>query len=126
MFKFSTWHDLFKNCFKDFIYLNNRRRLSRSCNISFYNSFFSVVFLYAIGVGVLNLFSIISGLIIYAKYSDCDPFATGQVSRNDQLLPYYVMDVAGNVPGLPGLFIAGVVSAGLRYSTISPLKSFGA
>lgn len=86
--------------------------------------FSSVVFLYAIGVGVLNLFSTVSGLIIFAKYSDCDPFTTGQVSRNDQLLPYYVMDVAGNVPGLPGLFIAGVVSAGLRYFSVSPSKGF--
>lgn len=51
---------------------------------------------------------------MFAKYSSCDPFSTGEVKRNDQLLPYYVMDVAGNVPGLPGLFIAGVVSAALR------------
>lgn len=86
-------------------------------------TFFSVVFLYGIGVGVLNLLSVISGLIMYAKYSDCDPFTTGEVSRNDQLLPYYVMDVAGNVPGLPGLFIAGVVSAALRYSGSSPSRN---
>lgn len=32
-------------------------------------------------------------------------------------MPYYVLDVAGNVPGLPGLFLAGLVSAGL--STMS-------
>lgn len=51
---------------------------------------------------------------MYAKYADCDPFKTGAVKRNDQLLPYYVMDVAGSIPGLPGLFIAGVVSAALR------------
>lgn len=32
-------------------------------------------------------------------------------------MPYYVLDVAANVPGLPGLFLAGLVSAGL--STMS-------
>lgn len=39
------------------------------------------------------------------------------VARNDKILPYYVLDVAANVPGLPGLFLAGLVSAGL--STMS-------
>lgn len=58
---------------------------------------------------------------MYAKYSDCDPFTTGEVNRNDELLPYYVTDVAGNVPGLPGLFIAGVVSAGLRYAYLTKM-----
>lgn len=59
---------------------------------------------------------------MYAKYSDCDPFTTGAVSRNDELLPHYVIDVAGNVPGLSGLFIAGVVSAGLRYACLYSRK----
>lgn len=63
---------------------------------------------------MLQTFSVLMGLIIYAKYADCDPFKTGEVKRTDQLLPYYVMDVAAYVPGLPGLFIAGVVSAALR------------
>lgn len=58
--------------------------------------------------------SVFAGLLMYAKYADCDPFTTGQVSKSDQLLPYYVMDVAVKIPGLSGLFIAGVVSAALR------------
>lgn len=32
-------------------------------------------------------------------------------------MPYYVLDVAADIPGLPGLFLAGLVSAGL--STMS-------
>lgn len=39
------------------------------------------------------------------------------VPRSDKILPYYVLDVAANVPGLPGLFLAGLVSASL--STMS-------
>lgn len=76
------------------------------------------MWLYAFGIALLKSFSVLTGLIMYAKYADCDPFKTGEVKRNDQLLPYYVMDVAGKIPGLPGLFIAGVVSAALRYFKI--------
>jgi len=39
------------------------------------------------------------------------------VANNDKILPYYVLDVAADVPGLPGLFLAGLVSAAL--STMS-------
>lgn len=39
------------------------------------------------------------------------------VARSDKILPYYVLDAAANVPGLPGLFLAGLVSASL--STMS-------
>lgn len=35
----------------------------------------------------------------------------------DQLMPYYVVDVMKSVPGLAGLFVAGIFSASL--STIS-------
>lgn len=69
------------------------------------------------GMSLVKTASVITGLIIYARYSDCDPFASHRITRKDQLLPYYVLDVAGSVPGLSGLFIAGVFSAGL--STLS-------
>lgn len=59
--------------------------------------------------------SVITGLIIFAKYGNCDPFLSGQIFRNDQLMPHFVMDVAGKLPGLPGLFIAGVFNGTLRY-----------
>ncbi|XP_057342127.1 sodium-coupled monocarboxylate transporter 1-like [Microplitis mediator] len=54
-----------------------------------------------------------SGLVIYAWYHECDPLTTKLVSAKDQLLPLLVMDVLGQFPGLPGLFVAGVFSAAL-------------
>nr|CAD7438391.1 unnamed protein product [Timema bartmani] len=57
------------------------------------------------------------GLIIFATYHDCDPLTTKKIKKIDQILPYYVMDTVANVPGLPGLFIAGIFSASL--STLS-------
>ena len=35
------------------------------------------------------------------------------VTRRDQLLPLFVMEILGGTPGLPGLFISGVFSAAL-------------
>lgn len=44
-------------------------------------------------------------------------FRSGRISGLDQLLPLFVMDSMGQIPGLPGLFAAGLFSASL--STVS-------
>ncbi|GLH15467.1 Putative sodium-dependent multivitamin transporter [Gryllus bimaculatus] len=72
------------------------------------------IILFAGGICLMKFLSSYSGLIIYANYYNCDPLKTQAISRPDQLLPFFVMDTTGNIPGLPGLFIAGVFSAALR------------
>ncbi|XP_053695096.1 sodium-coupled monocarboxylate transporter 1 [Sabethes cyaneus] len=66
-------------------------------------------------VGVCLLMSLCSycGLLIYATYQKCDPLTTKLAKAKDQLLPLFVMDILGELPGLPGLFVAGVFSAAL-------------
>jgi sodium-coupled monocarboxylate transporter 8/12 len=56
-------------------------------------------------------------MLIISKYAYCDPVYDGVVEKYDQMFPYYVMDVARSIPGLPGLFIVGAMSAAL--STMS-------
>lgn len=73
----------------------------------------------AVGLIIVKLICVFTGLIMFAKYHDCDPFLTKSISRTDQTLPYYVMDVAGHLPGLPGLFLAGLVSAALATMSAS-------
>ncbi|XP_011639285.1 sodium-coupled monocarboxylate transporter 1-like isoform X2 [Pogonomyrmex barbatus] len=73
----------------------------------------------AIGMIIVKLITVFTGLIMFAKYHDCDPLLTKSISRTDQTLPYYVMDVAGHLPGLPGLFLAGLVSAALATMSAS-------
>ncbi|XP_015514250.1 putative sodium-dependent multivitamin transporter isoform X1 [Neodiprion lecontei] len=58
-----------------------------------------------------------SGLAIYSRYYNCDPIKQGRIKNIDMLMPLYVMDTMSHVPGLPGLFVAGIFSAGL--STVS-------
>ncbi|KAH0953399.1 hypothetical protein HN011_005869 [Eciton burchellii] len=65
----------------------------------------------------LSITTCFSGLAIYSKYHNCDPILQKRITSPDMLMPLYVMDSMSNMPGLPGLFIAGIFSAGL--STIS-------
>lgn len=66
-------------------------------------------------VGILLFVSICcyAGLLIYAKYWDCDPLTSGMVKQDDQLFPIYVMETVGEWKGVAGLFIAGVFGAAL-------------
>ncbi|XP_063925469.1 sodium-coupled monocarboxylate transporter 2-like [Zophobas morio] len=72
---------------------------------------------FMLGVAVVCSFSIFTGLIMFARYANCDPLSIGAVKKHDQLLPFYIMDVASHIPGLSGLFIAGIFCAAL--STLS-------
>merc|ERR1719318_1481590 len=65
------------------------------------------------------------GMVLYAVYAECDPITTKQVRTKDQVLPLLVLHVAGDIPGLPGLFMAGVFSGSLS-SVSSGLNSLAA
>lgn len=69
------------------------------------------------GLSFLMLICALAGLVMYARYHDCDPLLTKKVTETDQLLPLFVMDVLGNMPGVPGLFVSGIFSGAL--STVS-------
>ena len=71
------------------------------------------------GIAITVILSIVAyaGLIIYARYVDCDPIKSGLVNTKDQLLPLFVMDLLRNQKGFPGFFVAGVFSGAL--STVS-------
>ncbi|XP_059469784.1 putative sodium-dependent multivitamin transporter [Neocloeon triangulifer] len=65
----------------------------------------------------LSLSTSFSGLAIYSRYYDCDPYEEKRIASKDQLLPLFVVDTLSNLPGLPGLFVAGIFSGSL--STVS-------
>ncbi|XP_066991696.2 sodium-coupled monocarboxylate transporter 2 [Anabrus simplex] len=95
----------------------NQAMCQRLLSVPTMNAARWTMFLYTVGMIICKLLSILTGMLIYAHFHDCDPALTGIISRQDQLLPYYVMKIAAYIPGLPGLFVAGVFSAAL--STMS-------
>ena len=65
------------------------------------------------------------GMVLYTVYAECDPITAKQVKTKDQVLPLLVLHVAGDIPGLPGLFMAGVFSGSLS-SVSTGLNSLAA
>nr|CAD7266889.1 unnamed protein product [Timema shepardi] len=70
-----------------------------------------------VGWTVIVMLTVYAGLLIFAQYYDCDPLRNNMIAKPDQLFPLYVIQVLGDYKGFPGLFIAGIFSAGL--STVS-------
>lgn len=68
---------------------------------------------------VIWILAMVQGVTIYAYFTDkgCDPLASGQVQNLNQILPFTVMELFHNLPGLPGLFISALAAASL--STLS-------
>lgn len=70
-----------------------------------------------VGLWVTVSLAMFSGLTMYSVYKYCDPYTNDDVDSRDQLLPYLVMDILGDYPGIPGLFVAAAYSGTL--STVS-------
>lgn len=68
---------------------------------------------------VFVIFCFWDGVVIYSIFHDCDPLQQPGVnlSSADQMMPYAILKIFSETPGLPGLCIAGVFSASL--STVS-------
>ncbi|KAL5284019.1 hypothetical protein ACFFRR_006347 [Megaselia abdita] len=58
-----------------------------------------------------------SGVCIYWYYSKCDPLLTGEITSRDQIMPLFFVETMGHIPGVCGLFVAGIFSGCL--STVS-------
>lgn len=69
--------------------------------------------------GLINLLCSYMGLVIYSTYQSCDPYLAGEIPRRDSLIVHYVANRFEQLPGLRGIFVAGIFSA-----TLSSLSSF--
>lgn len=39
------------------------------------------------------------GVVMFAEYHECDLLSSGQVEKSEQILPFYVIELLGNLPG---------------------------
>ncbi|XP_068918283.1 sodium-coupled monocarboxylate transporter 1-like [Tenebrio molitor] len=79
---------------------------------TFRDCVWSVIY-FAISLALVTTFCVYIGLLMYAKYVNCDPVLDHKITKPDQMVPYYIMDVAKNIPGASGLFIATIYCASL-------------
>jgi len=99
------------------IYAATQANIQRFVSMPNMKTVRNALLLNLLGLHIIVGLSYASGLVIYAKYHGCDPLTSKDVSSADQMLPYFVMDVLGDIPGMPGLFVAGLTCASL--STVS-------
>ncbi|XP_063914114.1 sodium-coupled monocarboxylate transporter 2-like isoform X2 [Zophobas morio] len=71
------------------------------------------VALFTFGVVFFISMCCFAGLLVYTYYHDCDPLTSERIATSDQILPLFVVESAGHLSGMPGLFVAGVFGAGL-------------
>ncbi|KYB24974.1 hypothetical protein TcasGA2_TC031445 [Tribolium castaneum] len=77
----------------------------------------NAVKIFALVMNVVVILCILLGFLIYAHYSNCDPLLSGKIKKHEQLVPYYIMEIAGNLPGVFSLTLVAFFCASL--STIS-------
>ncbi|KAH3861726.1 sodium-dependent multivitamin transporter-like [Dreissena polymorpha] len=99
------------------IYGVNQAQVQRACSCSSLKEAQIAMWINFPGLCLILYLGCFIGIAMYNLYRTCDPIKFGLVAASDQLLPLFVMDVLGNVHGVPGLFVASLFSGAL--STIS-------
>ena len=99
------------------IYGTNQAQVQRYLTVKRRSQAVTALWLNALGIFLLTTLCGYGGMVVYAYYQDCDPIKSKQVGSSDQIFPLFVMQLMGDYPGVPGLFVAGVFSGAL--STVS-------
>ncbi|XP_068217119.1 sodium-coupled monocarboxylate transporter 1-like [Palaemon carinicauda] len=88
-------------------------QVQRVCSVSTWKKALGAYYLNYAVLFIVYLCLYFTGLAVFAVYADCDPMATGDIVKPDQLLPYYVDDKLSYLPGISGLFVAALFAAAL-------------
>ncbi len=125
--RLTLWSSLFGGMFLGLGMLGaNQPCMQRTCSLRDLRAARWSVVLGGIIMCVFIYLSTIVGCVIFAYYTSfgCDPVQSNQVSSENQILPYYIMDVLA-YPGLPGLLFSSLFSGSLS-SLSSSINSMSA
>jgi len=59
--------------------------------------------------------AVLSGAAMYGYFANCDPLKSKKIEKPDQMLPYMVLEIFQDLPGMAGLFVVTVFSGTMRY-----------
>lgn len=114
----TVWSQVFGGCFiYCSLYAVNQAQVQRLLSLPSLRSAQVALWVQVPILMVLSLSTSLAGLCIFYQYRDCDPLVSGKIRSPDQLLPLYIVDRMSDIPGLPGLAVAGIFSGSL--STVS-------
>lgn len=107
------------------LYAVNQAQIQRLLTVKDLKSAQTAVWINWPILSLLSLSTSFSGLVIYYYYRTCDPLTQGRITSMDQQMPIYVIDALGHLPGISGMFVAGIFSGSLS-SVSSTLNSLAA
>ncbi|XP_045620487.2 sodium-coupled monocarboxylate transporter 2 [Procambarus clarkii] len=99
------------------VYGVNQAQVQRYLSVQTRQMAINALWVNLVGLVILMVTCSFGGMVLYAKYYDCDPVRAGVVTKGDQIFPLFVLDTLGQWKGLPGLFVAGIFAGSL--STVS-------
>ncbi|EEZ99752.2 Putative sodium-dependent multivitamin transporter-like Protein [Tribolium castaneum] len=68
---------------------------------------------FALSMSVVATVCTLTGLLIYDRYVKCDPLISKTIAKQDQIVPYYILDVTGNMNGISGIFMGTIFCSAL-------------
>ncbi|XP_046352930.2 sodium-coupled monocarboxylate transporter 2-like [Haliotis rufescens] len=78
----------------------------------------------SVGLVLVYALLVMTGVAMFAFYSECHPVSFNIIDKDMQLLPLLVMDILGGVPGLPGLIMSSILCGSLRYILCGSLRYY--
>ncbi|KAL1481938.1 hypothetical protein MTO96_015252 [Rhipicephalus appendiculatus] len=91
----------------------NQVMVQRYCGLATIRKARTALYINMLGVSLILTISSLCGLLLFALYHRCDPLKASMITKYDQLMPHFVMETLGHLPGITGLFVSAVYSGSL-------------